>query len=135
MVYITRRMSFSAAHRLHNPALSDAENAAIYGMCNNPLGHGHNYILEVTVKSEPSARDGMIIDLVELRDLLSEHIIKKVDHKFLNSQVDFLKGVIPTAENLVTCFWDILKDKLPRGVLYEIRLFESENNSAFYRGE
>ena len=135
MVYITRRMTFSAAHRLHNPELSDAENETLYGLCNNPLGHGHNYILEVTVKGEALDRDGMVIDLVELRDLLNEHIIAKVDHKFLNSQVEFLRGVIPTAENLAKCFWEVLADKLPRGELYEVRVWESENNSAFYRGE
>ena len=135
MVYITRRMTFSAAHRLHNPELSDEENRKIYGPCNNPMGHGHNYVLEVTVKGEPDQKDGIIIDLVKLRDIISRNIIAKVDHKFLNHQVDFLKGIIPTAENLVVHFWGVLENKIPRGTLYEIRLYESENNSAFYRGE
>ena len=135
MVYITRRVTFAAAHRLHNPELSDEENCQIYGLCNNPMGHGHNYVVEVTVRGKPSSRDGMIIDLGELNEVIQNRIIKHVDHKFLNHQVDFLKDVIPTAENLSMKFWERLQDALPRGELYEVRVSESENNSAFYRGE
>jgi 6-pyruvoyltetrahydropterin/6-carboxytetrahydropterin synthase len=135
MVYITRKATFSAAHRLHNPQLSDEENQRLYGLCNNPMGHGHNYTVEITVAGEPDPRDGMVIDLGVLGDLIDEVLIKKVDHKFLNYQVDFLQGVIPTAENLARRFWEVLHDKLPRGTLYEVRVHESEHNSAFYRGE
>lgn len=135
MVCITRKATFSAAHRLHNPELSDEENARLYGLCNNPLGHGHNYTVEVTVCGEPDPRDGMVIDLGVLGEIVNKELIQKVDHKFLNYQVDFLQGVIPTAENLARRFWEVLRDKIPRGRLVEVRVHESEHNCAFYRGE
>lgn len=135
MVYITRKATFSAAHRLYNPQLSDEENERLYGLCNNPMGHGHNYTVEITVCGEPDPRDGMVVDLGLLGEVIDELVIKKVDHKFLNYQVDFLRGVIPTAENLARRFWGVLHDKLPRGRLFEVRVHESEHNCAFYRGE
>ncbi len=135
MVCITRKATFSAAHRLHNPELSDEENMRLYGLCNNPMGHGHNYTVEVTVCGETDPRDGMVIDLGELGEIVDREVIRKVDHKFLNYQVDFLQGVIPTAENLARRFWEVLREKIPRGRLYEVRVHESEHNCAFYRGE
>ncbi len=137
MLYLTRKVSFCSAHRLHNPALSDEENRKIYGECNNPDGHGHNYTLEVTVRGKMSDKNGMVIDLKILKKIITEKILTKVDHKYLNYDVDFFKNVIPTAENIVTQFWRILKEALTeeKAELYELKLFETENNIAIYRGE
>ena len=100
MLYITKKLHFSASHRLHNLKLSQKENKEIYGLCNNPHGHGHNYILEVTVAGNVNPKTGMVIDLKELKDIVQENIIKKVDHCHLNFDVPFLKNKIPTTEVL-----------------------------------
>ncbi len=134
MVYVTRKASFSASHRLFNPSWSDAKNAAVFGKCNNPNGHGHNYTLEVTVAGDPPSETGMVIDLKTLADIIEAEVIVRVDHKHLNLDVDFLRGVIPTAENMAVAFWKILQPKITGGTLYSIRLHESENNSVEYRG-
>jgi len=135
MIYVTKRVTFSAAHRLYNPNFSDEENAKVFGLCNNILGHGHNYDLEVTVRGDIHPETGMVIDLTRLKEILMKEIIEKVDHKHLNYDVPFLKNVIPTAENLAVKFWEILEDKINDGELYEIKLYESRNNSVTYRGK
>ena len=135
MIYVTRRTQFSAAHRLFNPTWSDERNEAIFDKCNNPKGHGHNYTLEVTVRGVPDAETGYVIDLKKLRDIVEEKIIDKVDHKHLNFDVDFLAGIIPTAENIVLCFWQILNNEIKQGSLHSIKLFESDNNFVEYFGE
>jgi len=135
IAYITRHVHFSASHRLHNPALSAAENEQIYGLCNNANGHGHNYDLYVTIKGEPDPRTGMIMDLKELKTIISREIIKPMDHKHLNDDVDFLAGIIPTAENLAIAIWQRLKDKIPHGELYKVKLYETPRNLAIYKGE
>ncbi|HYF02878.1 MAG TPA: 6-carboxytetrahydropterin synthase [Patescibacteria group bacterium] len=135
MVYVTRRVDFSASHRLYNPTFSHEKNDEIFDKCNNVMGHGHNYILEVTVKGQPDPETGYVIDLKKLRDILNREIIDKVDHKHLNFDVEFLKGIIPTAENIAVTFWNILKDKIPAGELYSLKLFESDNNFVEYFGE
>lgn len=135
MIYVTRRAHFSAAHRLFNPEFDEKTNKETFGVCNNPMGHGHNYRLEVTVRGEILPETGMVIDLKKLKTIIDREIIQKVDHKHLNFDVDFLRGVIPTAENLAMKFWEILKDKIDQGELHEIRLYESDNNFVTYRGE
>jgi 6-pyruvoyltetrahydropterin/6-carboxytetrahydropterin synthase len=135
MLYITRKMHFSASHRLHSNKLDDEDNQKTYGFCNNPSGHGHNYELEVTIRGEPDPITGMVIDLKKLKDIIQSEIITKVDHKHLNEDVDFLRQVVPTAENICVAFWKLLKDKIPNGELYEIKLSETSNNYAYYRGE
>lgn len=136
MVYLRRKVEFCASHRLYNAALSEEENVAIYGRCANPSGHGHNYTLEVTVRGTMDPRTGMVIDLKELKRIIVEEIVDRVDHKNLNTDVEFLAGVIPTSENLVVSFWRLLEKRLAgRCELYEIRLWETENNMVFYRGE
>ena len=95
MLYVTRREVFSATHRLHNPDLSDIENEEIYDKCNNYHGHGHNYTLEVVVAGKVDPKTGYVIDLKRLKDIIIENIIDNVDHKHLNYDVDFLKGIIP----------------------------------------
>ena len=134
-VYVTRIMHFNAAHRLHTDVLTESENEKIYGACNNPMGHGHNYELEITIKGEPDPVTGMVIDLKDLKDIVQKVIIDRVDHKHLNFDVDFMRGIVPTAENIVLAFWEQLQDKLPNGELYELKLYETPRNIATYRGE
>jgi len=137
IVEISRREEFSASHRLHNPALGDEENRRLYGPCNNPNGHGHNYEMEVTVRGEVPAATGMVLDLNRLRALLREEIVQEVDHKHLNHDVPFLQGLIPTAENLAIAFWSRLEPRIEEFAgctLYRIRLYESRNNFVEYRG-
>lgn len=135
MVYVTRKAHFSASHRLYNPAWPDEKNNLVFGKCNNRNGHGHNYDIEVTVAGDPPAETGMVIDLKKLEDIIENELIERVDHKHLNEDVDFLKGIIPTAENMATAFWKILDPRIREGKLVSIRLFESEDNFVEYRGE
>ena len=138
MIFITRKLEFCASHRLFNPSFSDDKNEKIFGLCNNPNGHGHNYVLEVTVKGEIAPETGMVIDLKYLKDLVQKEIILKVDHKNLNVDVDFMQDTIPTAENIAVKFWGILEPKIniaQNVALHEIRLFESERNYVIYRGQ
>ena len=132
---VTARLTFSAAHRLHNPSRDAAWNRATYDKCDNPGGHGHNYALEVSVRGRIDPETGMVIDLKKLKDLMRERVVDRVDHRNLNEDVDFLRGVIPTAENLARCFWQQLAPAVPHGELYEIVLQETERNSVRYRGE
>ena len=135
MVYLTRRVTFSAAHRLWSDHLTEAENYSVYDKCANANGHGHNYILEVTVRGEPDARTGMVLNLTDMKRITNEQVVDWVDHKHLNYDVPWLEGVIPTAEMLAMVFWDRLVRGFPEGLLYEVTLHETENNSASYRGE
>lgn len=135
MVYVTRKAYFSASHRLFNPSFSDEKNDEVFDKCNNFYGHGHNYVVEVTVAGIPDPHTGYVIDLKKLKDILDTEVIDKVDHKHLNHDVDFLQDVIPTAENLAIAFWQILEPKIPHGTLYSVKVFESDNNFVEYRGE
>lgn len=128
-------MHFSAGHRLHNPELSDADNREIYGLCNNPSGHGHNYGLEVTVKGEVDPRTGYVLDLKRLKRVVEQEVLQDVDHANLNLDVPWMEGVIPTAENIAVQVWGRLEAALPRGVLESVRVWETERNYVEYRGE
>ena len=134
MVYLTRKEHFCASHRLYNPRFSEQKNLEIYGKCAYPNGHGHNYEIEVSVAGDPDKNTGMILDLKKLSDIIEEEILTKVDHKHLNFDVDFLKGVIPTAENLAIVFWRILCPKITSGRLFSIKVYETPNNFAEYQG-
>jgi 6-pyruvoyltetrahydropterin/6-carboxytetrahydropterin synthase len=134
-VYVTRRASFSAAHRLYNPSFSDEENWATFGLCNNPSGHGHNYTVEVWLQGPVDDRTGYVYDLRALKELVDDAIIRHVDHKHLNEDVDFLRDVNPTAENLAVIFWQRLEQRVPSSFLHAVRVYESEKNFAEYRGE
>ena len=125
MVYLTRKIEFAASHLYDNPALSAEENRRIFGKCNNPHGHGHNYTLEVTVAGEPDPVTGMVLDLKELKEILEREIMQRMDHRFLNYEVAELKGQIPTCENLARVIWNLLEPKIPRGRLHRVRLYES----------
>jgi 6-pyruvoyltetrahydropterin/6-carboxytetrahydropterin synthase len=131
MIYITRKFHFSASHRMYKPELSDEENLKLYGKCSNPAGHGHNYVLEVTVAGVPESNIGYVMDLRDLKRL-----IEKVDHKNLNVDVDFMKGIVPTSENIVIQFWKQIEGKINNNhrKLYSLKLSETENNMVEYRG-
>jgi len=135
IVRVTRRLHFSAGHRLHNPRLSDRENREIYGLCNNPNGHGHNYGVEVTLKGEIEPRTGYVFDLKRLKHLVQETVLNDVDHANLNVDVPWLEGVIPTAENIAVHIWRRLAEVLPSGMLERVVLWESERNVVEYSGE
>jgi 6-pyruvoyltetrahydropterin/6-carboxytetrahydropterin synthase len=135
MVYVTKRECFSAAHRLYNPSLSDEENFEMYGMCSNPNWHGHNYILEVVVYGEVDPGTGYLLDLKILKEIIRKNVIEKVDHKNINLETDFMKGIIPSAENIAIAIWKVLANKIPKGKLYSIKLYETENNYFEYKGE
>jgi 6-pyruvoyltetrahydropterin/6-carboxytetrahydropterin synthase len=135
LIYVTRRAHFSAAHRLFNPAFTDEENEAVFDKCANPNGHGHNYYVEVTVAGEADPRTGYVIDLKKLKTIVDEHFIARVDHKHLNMDVDFLRGIIPTAEHIAVACWNQLEPHIHGGRLHSVRLYETEQNSAEYKGE
>lgn len=135
IAYVTRRAHFNAAHRLHNPKKSDEWNRRVFGKCNNPNWHGHNYLLEITVAGEPDPDTGYVIDLAELKQVIEERVISKVDHKNLNLEVDFLQGIMPSTENFAIAIWRELESALPSGRLHAVRLQETERNVAEYRGE
>lgn len=132
---VTRRVHFSAGHRLHNPDLSAAENRDTYGLCNNPTGHGHNYDLEVTVEGSVDPVTGYVMDLKRLKGLLEREVLADVDHANLNVDVEWLTGVVPTTENLAVAIWHRLQGGLPGVKLVSVRLWETDRNSVEYRGE
>jgi len=131
LVLITRRATFAAAHVLRHEGWTEAENRRVFGACSGD--HGHNYVLEVTVGGVPEPGTGMVVNLKDLDHAMREAVIAKVDHKHLNRDVDFLAGVIPTAENLALAFWRELEPRLPGGSLERVRLVESDNNSVEVR--
>jgi 6-pyruvoyltetrahydropterin/6-carboxytetrahydropterin synthase len=134
-VRVTRRVHFSAAHRLHSPALSDEENRRIFGLCNSPNWHGHNYELDVTVEGSPDPVTGYVVDLGVVREA-AESVIGDLDHRNLNLDVPWLADIIPSTENLVVAIWERLKPRLPAGgTLVRLVLWETPRNSAEYSGE
>ena len=133
-VYITRQVHFNSAHRLFNPTKSQAWNTAQYGLCTNPHWHGHNYVLEVTVRGQPDPETGYIVDLGELKRILHLAVVDKCDHRNLNTDVDFLRRVIPSTENLVIAFWQQIEPHITAGRLHCVRLFETPRNFAEYFG-
>ena len=137
MVYITRRERFSAAHRLFNPSLSDEENERVYGPCSNPNWHGHNYILWVTVAGEVDPGTGYVADLKQLSRLIREHVTDRLDHKNINTEVDFMKDRFVSTENLAIGIWDQLEPRVKElGLrLLSVKLQETENNSVEYKGK
>jgi 6-pyruvoyltetrahydropterin/6-carboxytetrahydropterin synthase len=131
---ITRRMTFSAAHRLHCAELTEEENRSVFGKCNHANGHGHNYILEVTVSGPIHPRTGMVFNLRDLKQEMAAVVSEHFDHKNLNLDVPAFKTLNPTAENIAAVIWDMLEKRIPKGMLHEVRLVETENNFVSYRG-
>jgi 6-pyruvoyltetrahydropterin/6-carboxytetrahydropterin synthase len=135
MVYLTRKCEFSAAHYYHNPEFSPEENQRVFGKCNNPNGHGHNYTLEVTVKGEVNPRSGFVLDLKELKDTLEREVLSALDHRFLNKEVPEFRDRIPTTENLAIAIWERLHSKLNVAKLHRVRVFETPDLFVDFYGE
>jgi 6-pyruvoyltetrahydropterin/6-carboxytetrahydropterin synthase len=134
-VTVTRRMHFNAAHRVHNPELSDEENQRLFGRCNNPNWHGHNYILDVSVTGPIDTRTGYVMDLAALKRVVQDAVVEKVDHRNFNLEVDFMRGVIPTAENIVVGCWRVLAPRVAPARLVRLVLWETPNNYVEYEGQ
>jgi len=134
-MFVTRVYDFSAAHRLHSDAMSAEENHRVFGKCNNPNGHGHNYVLELTVKGALDGRTGTIASLGEIDALVDEEILRPFDHKSLNHDVPDFRGVNPTAENIARVIWRRLHGRLSRGEIHKVRLVETPRNAVEYWGD
>jgi 6-pyruvoyltetrahydropterin/6-carboxytetrahydropterin synthase len=135
-VRITRRVHFSAAHRLHRDEWSEAKNAEVFGACSNPNWHGHNYEMDITVSGPVDGETGFVMDLKQLKTLVEGLVVDDVDHRNLNLDVPWMEGVIPSTENFVVAIWDRLKDRMPEGVALErLVLWETPRNSVEYAGE
>ncbi len=135
MIYLTRKCEFSASHLYHNPTLSAEENRRIFGKCNNPHGHGHNYTLEVTVKGEVDAKSGFVMDLKELKDILNREVMDALDHRNLNKEVAEFATEIPTTENIAIWIWEKLGGQLKTAKLHRVRLYEMQDLFVDYYGD
>ena len=135
MVYLTRKAEFSASHHYHNPEFSAEENQRIFGKCNNPNGHGHNYTLEVTVKGEVDRKTGFVVDLKQLKDVMNREVIEAMDHRYLNKEVPEFKDQIPTTENIAIASWKRLEEKLKVARLHRVRVYETPELWADFYGE
>lgn len=135
IVTVTRRLRFNAAHRVHNPALSDAENARLFGKCNNPNWHGHNYTLDVSVRGPVDERTGYVIDLGVLRGIVEREVLAHTDHRNFNLDVPYMRDINPTTENIIVAMWRVLAPAIAPATLQRLRLWETENNYVDYSGE
>ncbi len=131
-VAVYRKEHFNAAHRLHNPSWDDAKNTAVFGKCNNPNYHGHNYELVVKVTGVPDAETGFVIELKGLSELIEENVLKRFDHKNLNLDVADFVNLNPTAENIVIVIYEILREKISPSLELQVRLYETERNFVEY---
>jgi len=131
---VTRRVHFNAAHRLCNPRLSDAENERTFGVCSNPNFHGHNYDLEVSVEGEIDPLTGYVMDIQRLKELVTECLVRHLDHKNLNLDVSWFADLNPTAENIAVVSWRVLEPALRQAALKRIRLWETDRNYVDYHG-
>jgi 6-pyruvoyltetrahydropterin/6-carboxytetrahydropterin synthase len=131
-VKVTRKEHFNAAHRLYHPSWTDERNDAVFGKCNNPNYHGHNYELLVSLIGDPDPETGYVYDLKVLSDIIREHVISKFDHRNLNLDVEYFKNLNPTAENIAVVIWNILRDKIDAKLELKITLYETERNFVEY---
>jgi len=134
---ITRKVEFSASHVCRNPQLSEEENRRVFGLAANPHGHGHNYVLEVSVEGQPDPVTGMVLDLKELKDVLDREVVQPFDHRFLNHEVPPFDRIVPTAENVARDIWQRLEPHLNGGArkLRLVRLYETPDLFVDYQGE
>ena len=135
IVYLTRKAEFAASHYYHNPAFSAEENQRIFGKCNNPHGHGHNYLLEVTVKGKVDPRSGFVLDLKHLKEVMHREVLDAMDHRFLNKEVPEFATQIPTTENLAITIWNRLLPRLKAAELHRVRVYETPDLFADFYGE
>ncbi len=131
-VSVYRKEHFNAAHRLHNDAWEAAKNESVFGKCNNPSYHGHNYEMEVKVTGIPDAETGFVMDMKVLSDLINEHVIEKLDHKNLNLDIPEFSKLNPTAENIVIVIYNILREKIDKDLDLQVRLYETPRNFTEY---
>ena len=136
MIYITRRERFSAAHRMFRQEWSDEKNFQVFGKCSNPNWHGHDYVLYVTIKGEPSEETGFFMNISDLKDIIREKVVERLDHRNINTEVGFMKGKVATTENLAIAIWDELKPAIEEAgaELHSIKIQETENNTFEYYG-
>ncbi|BFF93576.1 6-pyruvoyl tetrahydrobiopterin synthase [Drosophila madeirensis] len=135
VAFLTRRETFSACHRLHSPHLSDAENLEVFGKCNNLNGHGHNYTVEISVRGPIDQRTGMVLNITELKDAIEEVIMKNLDHKNLDKDVEYFAKTPSTTENLAVYIWNNIRLQLKKPeLLYEVKIHETPKNIISYRG-
>lgn len=133
---ISKKVEFSASHICRSPQLSDAENERIYGAASNPLGHGHNYVVEVAVEGEPDPITGMILDLKRLKEMLEEKVLNVYDHRLLNREVQPFDTLVPTVENIAIDIWNRVSPLLTgRARLYSVKVHETSDLAAEYRGD
>ena len=135
-MFITRKAEFSASHVCRSPLMSEDENCTFYGLAANPHGHGHNYVLEVTLEGAPDPITGMVLDLKQLKEIVNEHVVEPMDHRFLNHEVPPFDRIIPTTENLAVEIWRRLEPQFSGGAarLHAIRLWETEDLYVDYFG-
>jgi len=133
-IALGRRYRFAASHRLHSEKLSDPENYRVYGKCNNPYGHGHNYVVEISVSGKVDPETGMIVNLTDLDGYVEREVIEAFDHKSLNEEVEVFRDRVPTTENLCIEIFRRLK-KFPLASLERVRVEETSNNAFEYAGE
>lgn len=131
-VAVSRKEHFNAAHRLFNPGWSDEKNDRVFGKCNNPNYHGHNYEVIVTLVGEPNPETGYVFDMKELSDLIQDNVLKQFDHKNLNLDCNYFKELNPTAENIAIVIWRILRQKIDNQFELRVKLFETERNVVEY---
>lgn len=136
MVFLTRRERFNAAHRLFKPEWTDGKNFEVFGKCSNPNWHGHNYELFVTIKGKPNPETGFVINLKQLSKIVRTKITEQADHKNLNLEVPFMKGRIPTSENIAIAIWEEIEEDILKlnCKLHCVKVVETENNSVEYYG-
>ncbi len=135
MIYLTRKCEFSASHYYHNPQFTAEENQRVFGKCANLNGHGHNYTLEVTVKGEVDARTGFVMDLQELKQMLTREVLDALDHRHLNKEVPEFAVAIPTTENLAIAIWNRLQSHFKVAQLHRVRVYELPDLFVDYYGE
>ena len=134
MILLTQQFEFSAAHRLHCPQLSDEQNRRTFGKCNNPQGHGHNYLLEVTVAGPPDAATGAVLPLPQFEQIVKEQVIDRLDHKHLNADTPEFRDVNPSVENIARIIWGLLADRVSPAKLHRVRVWETAKTCAEYSG-
>ncbi len=134
-VSVFRKAHFNAAHRLHNPSLSEERNLELFGLCNNPSYHGHNYMLEVKVKGEIDPETGYVMDTKVLKDIIRQEVQEKFDHRNLNLDTEEFRNLNPTAENIAVVIWNALRKRIDKNLDMSIRLYETENNFVEFDGK
>jgi 6-pyruvoyltetrahydropterin/6-carboxytetrahydropterin synthase len=134
IVSVTRVAHFNAAHRLHNPEWSDEKNAAVFGLCNNPSFHGHNYELHLTVRGAIDAGTGYVMDMKDIKDILEREVLQKFDHRNLNLDVPAFKNVNPTAENIAVVIWETMRPFVPANFELSVKLHETPRNYVEFNG-